>query len=35
VEGAGIVCKVGPGVTDVAIGDAVFGFGQDTMAEQA
>lgn len=35
VEGSGIVDEVGPGVTDVAIGDAVFGFGRNMMAEQA
>lgn len=35
VEGAGIVDEVGPGVTDVAIGHAVFGFGEKLMAEQA
>ncbi len=35
VEGAGIVDQVGSGVTDVAIGDPVFGFGENTMAEQA
>lgn len=35
VEGSGIVTEVGPGVTDVAIGDAVFGFGNAMMAEQA
>jgi NADPH:quinone reductase-like Zn-dependent oxidoreductase len=35
VEGSGIVDEVGTGVTDVAIGDPVFGFGENTMAEQA
>lgn len=35
VEGAGIVDEVGPGVSDVAVGEAVFGFGDRTMAEQA
>ncbi len=35
VEGAGIVDEVGSGVTDVAIGDPVFGFGENTMSEQA
>ena len=35
VEGAGVVDEVGAGVTDVAMGDAVFGFGESTMAEQA
>ncbi len=35
VEGAGIVDEVGPDVTDVTIGDMVFGFGENTMAEQA
>ena len=35
VEGAGIVTDAGAGVADVSIGDAVFGFGENTMAEQA
>ena len=35
VEGSGIVSEVGAGVADVAIGDAVFGFGENTMGEQA
>ncbi len=35
VEGSGIVDEVGPGVRDVTIGDMVFGFGTNTMAEQA
>lgn len=35
VEGAGIVNAVGAGVADDIIGDAVFGFGNDLMAEQA
>ncbi|UMM07890.1 NADP-dependent oxidoreductase [Gluconobacter frateurii] len=35
VEGSGVVTEVGPGVTAVAIGDAVFGFGNAMMAEQA
>ena len=32
VEGAGIVDEVGPGVSNVAVGDAVFGCGEHTMA---
>lgn len=35
VEGAGIVDEIGPNVTDVAVGDMVFGFGENMMAEQA
>ena len=35
VEAAGIVEAIGPEVKGVKIGDAVFGFGQDTQAEQA
>jgi NADPH:quinone reductase-like Zn-dependent oxidoreductase len=35
VEGAGIVDQIGPGVTDVMVGDSVFGFGRNMMAEQA
>lgn len=35
VEGAGIVDEIGQGVTGVAIGDALFGFGRNTMAEHA
>ncbi len=35
VEGAGIIDQIGPGVTDVTIGDSVFGFGRNMLAEQA
>ena len=35
VEGAGIVDEIGPGVTDMGLGDRVFGFGENMMAEQA
>lgn len=34
-EAAGIVDEVGEGVTDVAVGDAVFGLGANTLAEYA
>ncbi|WP_066726202.1 NADP-dependent oxidoreductase [Sphingomonas pituitosa] len=34
-EAAGIVDEVGAGVTGVAVGDAVFGYGQNTVAEHA
>lgn len=35
VEASGVVDEVGPGVSNVSIGDAVFGFGENTMAEYA
>jgi NADPH:quinone reductase and related Zn-dependent oxidoreductases len=35
VEAAGIVDEIGVGVTNIAIGEAVFGFGDPTMAEYA
>ena len=35
VEASGVVDEVGPGVSNVSVGDAVFGFGQDTMAQYA
>jgi len=35
VEASGVVDDVGPGVTNVAVGDAVFGFGENTMAKYA
>jgi NADPH:quinone reductase-like Zn-dependent oxidoreductase len=35
VEGAGLVDELGEGVTDVAIGDAVFGFGFNMAAQYA
>ena len=35
VEGSGIVDQVGPGISNVSLGDAVFGFGENTMAEYA
>jgi NADPH:quinone reductase-like Zn-dependent oxidoreductase len=34
VEGSGLVDEVGPGVSDVSVGDAVFGFGNNAMAAQ-
>lgn len=35
VEAAGIVDMVGPGIADVAVGEAVFGYGNNTVAEYA
>lgn len=35
VEASGVVDEVGPGVSSVSVGDAVFGFGENTMAEHA
>jgi len=35
MEGAGIVDELGQGVTDVSVGDPVFGFGTNTVAEYA
>lgn len=34
-DAAGVVDRIGPGVTGVAVGDAVFGSGSDTYSEQA
>ncbi len=35
VEASGIVDEIGPGVANVSVGDAVFGFGENTMAQYA
>jgi NADPH:quinone reductase-like Zn-dependent oxidoreductase len=35
VEASGIVDEVGPGVSNVSVGEAVFGFGEGTMAQSA
>ena len=35
VEASGVVDEVGPGVSNVSLGDAVFGFGENTLAEYA
>ena len=35
VEASGVVDEVGPGVSKVSVGDAVFGFGENTMARYA
>lgn len=35
VEASGIVDEIAPGVSQVSIGDPVFGFGQNTMAQYA
>jgi NADPH:quinone reductase-like Zn-dependent oxidoreductase len=35
VEASGVVDEVGPGLSTVSVGDAVFGFGENTMAEYA
>jgi NADPH:quinone reductase-like Zn-dependent oxidoreductase len=35
VEASGVVEEVGPGVPNVSVGDAVFGFGQNTVAQSA
>src|SRR5579875_3030572 len=34
-EASGVVDEVGAGVSNVAVGDAVFGYGTDTVAEYA
>jgi NADPH:quinone reductase-like Zn-dependent oxidoreductase len=35
VEASGVVDEVGPGLSNVSVGDAVFGFGENTMAQYA
>lgn len=35
VEASGVVDEVGPGVSNVSVGDAVFGYGENTMAKYA
>jgi NADPH:quinone reductase-like Zn-dependent oxidoreductase len=35
VEASGVVDEVGPGLSTVSVGDAVFGFGKNTMAQYA
>lgn len=35
VEASGVVDEIGPGVSGVSAGDAVFGYGENTMAEYA
>jgi NADPH:quinone reductase-like Zn-dependent oxidoreductase len=35
VEASGVVDEIGPCVSDVSVGDAVFGFGENTMAQYA
>jgi len=35
VEASGVVDEIGPGVSNVCVGDPVFGFGEDTMARYA
>ncbi len=35
VEAAGVVDEVGPGASNVSVGDAVFGFGEATVAQHA
>lgn len=35
VEASGVVDEIGPGVSNVSVGDAVFGYGEKTMAQYA